>query len=98
MTQSTYVEDEMLYINTCQRAFAKGLHYVVVKYNPDKKTMSFSFHNSAPEAGEFVFRTYGVEGLKSLQRGQSNIKQIIKNNSSMYGISTTPVNITFEFH
>ena len=97
MTQSTFVEDEMLYINTCQKAFANGVHFVLAKWNKDKGTMSISFHHSPSTAGLYLLKTYGAEGLASLHRGRSNIKRIYKDNSSKYGISTSPVDITWSF-
>jgi hypothetical protein len=98
MTQSTFVEDEMFYIEACKQSLADGVHYVLAKYNPDKGTVSISFHNSPSTAGLYLLKTYGVDGLASLHRGRSNIKRIYKDNSRKYGISTSPVKITFEFH
>jgi hypothetical protein len=88
----------MLYIEACKQSFADGVHYVLAKWNKDKGTMSISFHHSPSTAGMYLLQTYGMDGLASLHRGRSNIKRIYKDNSSKYGISTSPVTTTFEFH
>jgi hypothetical protein len=96
MREIIFLKERTEIIEKCKKSLAEGCPIVLSRFV--NGYTEYSFHPDVPRAGDWLFKNYGLAGIRSLNDGISAMERINKDNSNKYGISTSTIQITLEIN